>query len=106
MPITIDDIYLSIIGALLGLAVTLPATFLVVDRIVQRAEKNKMKPVERIALERLRTKLGVGFLTTFLVTLVIDITSAVEEERPIPNRLSLLGGLVESITEKIAPAVS
>ncbi len=87
MAITLDDILLAIIGALIGLAVTLPLTYLVVDRIVEGTEKKKLEPIERIAKERLRTKLGVGFLTTFLITLVIDITSAVAEERPIPKEV-------------------
>ncbi len=85
MAITPDDILLAIIGALIGLLVTLPVTYLVVDRIVEGNEKKKLKPIEHLAKERLGTKLGVGFLTTFLVTLVIDITSAVSEERPIPK---------------------
>lgn len=85
MPITLEDIDLATIGALIGLALTLPITYLIVDRIVERAEKRKLKPVEAIANERLKTKLGVGFLTTFLITLVIDITSAVDEERAIPR---------------------
>ncbi len=75
------------VGALIGLAVTLPVTYLVVDRIIEGNEKKKLKPIEHIAVERLKTKLGVGFLTTFLITLVIDITSAVSEERPIPKEV-------------------
>ena len=85
MAISLDDILLATVGALIGLAVTLPVTYLVVDRIIEGNEKKKLKPIEHIAVERLRTKLGVGFLTTFLITLVIDITSAVSEERPIPK---------------------
>ncbi len=84
MPITLEDIDLATIGALIGLALTLPVTYLVIDRIVERAEKKKLKPVERIAKERFITKLGVGYLTTFLITLVIDVTSAVSEDRAIP----------------------
>ena len=87
MPITLDDIYLSVIAALIGLAVTLPITYLIVDRIVDNNEKKKLVPVEKLAKERLRSKLGVGFLTTFLITLVIDITSAVREKAPIPKEV-------------------
>src|SRR5881397_2415257 len=79
--ITLDDITLSFIAALMGLAVTLPVTYLIVDRVVANNEKKKLGPVERLAKERLRSKLGVGFLTTFLITLVIDITSAVGEKK-------------------------
>ncbi len=85
MAISLDDILLALVAALIGLAVTLPITYLVVDRIIDDNEKKKLKPIEHIAVERLKTKLGVGFLTTFLITLVIDITSAVGEERPIPK---------------------
>jgi hypothetical protein len=81
LAITIDDLDLSLISALIGLAVTLPVTYLIVDRVVARRERKKLEPIERLAKERLRSKLGVGFLTTFLITLVIDITSAVGEKR-------------------------
>ena len=87
MPITLGDIELSVIAALIGLAVTLPITYLIVDRIVDNNEKKKLVPVEKLAKERLRSKLGVGFLTTFLITLVIDITSAVREKAPIPKEV-------------------
>lgn len=87
MPITFDDIELSVIAAFIGLAVTLPITYLIVDRIVANNEKKKLVPVEKLAKERLRSKLGVGFLTTFLITLVIDITSAVREKAPIPKEV-------------------
>ncbi len=85
MTITIDDIDLSVISAFIGLAVTIPFTYLIVDRVVKRIEKKKLIPVERLAKERLRSKLGVGFLTTFLITLVIDITTAVKEKQAIPK---------------------
>src|SRR5690349_14115120 len=81
LAITIDDLDLSLISALIGLALTLPVTYLIVDRVVARRERKKLEPIERLAKERLRSKLGVGFLTTFLITLVIDITSAVGEKR-------------------------
>ena len=81
LTITLDDIDLSLISALIGLAVTLPVTYLIVDRVVARRERNKLEPVEKLAKERLRSKLGVGFLTTFLITLVIDVTSAVGEKK-------------------------
>jgi len=81
LAITIDDLDLSLISALIGLAVTLPVTYLIVDRVVARRERKKLEPIEKLAKERLRSKLGVGFLTTFLITLVIDITSAVGEKR-------------------------
>jgi len=81
LAITSDDILLSAIGALIGLAVTLPVTYLVVDRIVERNEKKRLKPIEVTAKERLRSKLGVGALTTFLITLAIDVRSSMEEKR-------------------------
>ena len=90
MPITVDDIVLAVIAALIGLAVTLPVTYLIVDRIVEDNEKKRLGPVERLAKERLRSKLGVGFLTTFLVTLVIDITGASREKSSIPKDVLLL----------------
>ena len=90
MPITIDDIDLAFISAFIGLSVTLPVTYLIVDRIVANNEKKKRRAVEKLAKERLRSKLGVGFLTTFLITLVIDITSAAREKAPIPREVLLL----------------
>jgi len=87
LAITADDITLSFISAVIGLAVTLPVTYLIVDRVVANNEKKKIVPVERLAKERLRSKLGVGFLTTFLITLVIDITLAVREKAPIPKEV-------------------
>lgn len=90
MPITADDLTLSLISAVIGLAVTLPVTYLIVDRVVANNEKKKFVPVEKLAKERLRSKLGVGFLTTFLVTLVIDITRASRERTPIPKDVLLL----------------
>ena len=87
MPITIDDIDLSLISALIGLALTLPITYLVIERIIDRNDKRKLAPVEKLAHERIRSKLGVGFLTTFLITLVIDVKTAVEEKRPIPKEV-------------------
>lgn len=90
MPITLDDIILSFIAALVGLAVTLPVTYLIVDRVVKRHERQKLVPVEKLAKERLRSKLGVGFLTTFLITLVIDVTSAVVEKRTLSKDITSL----------------
>lgn len=90
MPITSDDILLAFIAAVIGLAVTLPVTYLIVDRVVANNEKKKFGPIERLAKERLRAKLGVGFLTTFLITLVIDVTSASRERSPIPKDVLLL----------------
>ena len=87
MAISADDITLSFISAVIGLAVTLPVTYLIVDRVVANNEKKKIVPVEKLAKERLRSKLGVGFLTTFLITLVIDITLAVREKAPIPKEV-------------------
>jgi hypothetical protein len=81
LAITLDDIDLSLISALIGLAVTLPVTYLIVDRVVARNDRKKLEPVEKLAKERLRSKLGVGFLTTFLITLVIDVTSAVGDKK-------------------------
>jgi len=85
LAITLDDIDLSLISALIGLAVTLPVTYLIVDRVVARRDRKKLEPVEKLAKERLRSKLGVGFLTTFLITLVIDVTSAVGEKQGLPK---------------------
>jgi hypothetical protein len=90
LPITADDLILGVISALIGLVVTLPVTYLVVDRIVANSERKKLVPVEKLAKERLRSKLGVGFLTTFLITLVIDVTSASREKSPIPRDVLLL----------------
>ena len=90
MTITIDDLTLSLVSAFIGLAVTLPVTYLIVDRIVENNEKKRLGPVALLAKERLRSKLGVGFLTTFLITLVIDITSASREASPIPKEVLLL----------------
>jgi hypothetical protein len=87
LAITSDDIILAFLAAVIGLAVTLPVTYLIVDRVVANNEKKKLGPVERLAKERLRAKLGVGFLTTFLITLVIDVTSAVREQAPIPKEV-------------------
>src|SRR5881628_1734899 len=88
--ITLDDIDLSLISALIGLAVTIPVTYLIVDRVVARHDRKKLGPIEKLAKERLRSKLGVGFLTTFLITLVIDITSASREKSPIPKDVLML----------------
>ena len=90
LPITADGLELDLISALIGLAVSLPVTYLIVDRVVANNEKKKLGPVAQLAKERLRSKLGVGFLTTFLVTLVIDITSASREGSPIPKDTLLL----------------
>src|SRR5213593_1253650 len=90
LVITLDDIDLSLISALIGLAVTIPVTYLIVDRVVARHDRKKLEPVEKLAKERLRSKLGVGFLTTFLITLVIDITSASREKSPIPKDVLML----------------
>src|SRR5437870_12056716 len=79
--ITLDDIDLSLISAIIGLAVTIPVTYLIVDRVVARHDRKKLEPVEKLANERLRSKLRVDFLTTFLITLVIDTTSAVGEKK-------------------------
>ena len=79
--ITLDDIDLSLISALIGLAVTIPVTYLIVDRVVARHDRKKLEPVEKLS------KLGVGFLTTFLITLVIDITSAVGEKKSLSKDL-------------------
>ncbi|HZY93641.1 MAG TPA: hypothetical protein VFE98_02135 [Candidatus Bathyarchaeia archaeon] len=87
MPITVDDIVLSLIAGLIGLALTLPVTYLVVERIIGKNEKKRLAPVEKLARERIKSKLGVGFLTTFLITLVIDVKTAIEERRPIPKEV-------------------
>src|SRR2546421_670051 len=58
LPITLDDIELSVIAAFIGLAVTLPITYLIVDRIIDNNEKKKLGPIEKLAKERLRSKLA------------------------------------------------
>jgi hypothetical protein len=88
LAITSDDILLSAIGALIGLAVTLPVTYLVVDRIVERNEKKRLRPIEVTAKERLRSKLGVGALTTFLITLAIDVRSSTEEKKAMSREVA------------------
>src|SRR5437879_13708164 len=85
LVITLDDIDLSLISALIGLAVTIPVTYLIVDRVVARHDRKKLEPVGKLAKERLRSKLGVGSLKTFLITLVIDVTSAVGEKTSLTN---------------------
>jgi len=100
LVITLDDIDLSLISALIGLAVTIPFTYLIVDKVVARHDRKKLEPVEKLAKERLRSKLGVGFLTTFLITLVIDVTSAVGEKK------GLSKDLISLHTEKLKAAQS
>ena len=90
MSITLDEIDLSVIGALVGLAVTLPVTYLVVDRIVERNERNRLKPIEITAKERLKSKLGVGSLTTFLITLAIDVRTSMEEKKAMSREVAQL----------------
>ncbi|HEV2137932.1 MAG TPA: hypothetical protein VGR53_03755 [Nitrososphaerales archaeon] len=90
MPITLDEIDLSVIGALVGLALTLPVTYLVVDRIVERNERNRLKPIEITAKERLKSKLGVGSLTTFLITLAIDVRTSMEEKKAMSREIAQL----------------
>src|SRR5213594_4408451 len=81
MAITTDDILLSLIAAIIGLIVTIPFTYLIVDRVVERREKKKLAVVERTGIQRLKTKLGPYFLTNYLVTLVVEITKAVDEQK-------------------------
>jgi hypothetical protein len=100
VPITLDDITLAFVGAVIGLAVTLPVTYLVVDRIVERNAKKELEPVRLVARERLNSKLGVGFLTTFLITLVIDVNAAFDEQRAIAKDVA------ESYTQKLKSAQS
>jgi hypothetical protein len=88
VPITSNDIVLSFIAAVISLAVTLPVTYLVVDKIVERNAEKELEPVRRVATERLKSKLGVGFLTTFLITLTIDVTRAFDEKRPVEKDLA------------------
>ncbi|HEV2137818.1 MAG TPA: hypothetical protein VGR53_03180 [Nitrososphaerales archaeon] len=90
MPITLDEIDLSVIGALVGLLLTLPVTYLVVDRIVERNERNRLKPIEITAKERLKSKLGVGSLTTFLITLAIDVRTSMEEKKAMSREVAQL----------------
>lgn len=88
MAITLDDITLAFIGAVVGLAVTLPVTYLVVDRIIERNAKKELEPIRKVAIERLATKLGVGFLTTLLITLVIDVTRTFEKGQTVEKELA------------------
>ena len=67
---------------------TLPATYLVVDRIVERNERNRLKPIEITAKERLKSKLGVGSLTTFLITLAIDVRTSMEEKKAMSREVA------------------
>ena len=90
MAITLDDLILSVIAAFIGLGVTLPVTYLVVDRLIERSEKKKLEPIEVMARERLRSKLGVGSLTTQLITLSIDTRSSMEEKRALSKEISQL----------------
>lgn len=90
MPITLDDVELSVIAALIGLLVTLPVTYLVVNRIVERNEKNRLRPIEITAKERLKSKLGVGSLTTFLITLAIDVRTSMEEKKAMSREVAQL----------------
>jgi hypothetical protein len=90
LSITLDEIDLSVIGALIGLAVTLPVTYLVVDRIVERNERNRLRPIEITAKERLKSKLGVGSLTTFLITLAIDVRTSMEEKKAMSREVAQL----------------
>ena len=85
LAITTDDIVLGFISALIGVVVTIPVTYLIVDRVVQNREKKELSVVERIGVQRLRTKLGPYFLTNYLITLVVEITKAVEEQKVIPR---------------------
>jgi hypothetical protein len=100
VPITLDDIILAFIAAIIGLAVTLPVTYLVVDRIVERNARKEMEPVRLVARERLNSKLGVGFLTTFLITLAIDVNAAFDERRAIAKDIT------ESHIQKLKDAQS
>jgi hypothetical protein len=90
MAITLDDLILSVVAAFIGLGVTLPVTYLVVDRLIERNEKKKLEPIEVMARERLRSKLGVGSLTTLLITLSIDARSSMEEKRALSKEVSRL----------------
>ncbi len=90
MPITFDDLVLSVVAALIGLGVTLPVTYLVVDRVVERNEKKRLMPIEMSAKERLKSKLGVGSLTTLLITLAIDVRASTEEKRALTREVTQL----------------
>ncbi len=90
MAITLDDLILSVVAAFIGLGVTLPVTYLVVERLIERNERKRLEPIEITAKERLRSKLGVGSLTTLLITLSIDARSSMEEKRALPKEISQL----------------
>src|SRR5215471_2457878 len=89
MAITTDDILLSFLAALIGLIVTIPFTYFIVDRVVEKREKKKLAVVERTGVQRLRTKLGPYFLTNYLITLVVEITTAVEQQKVIPKEVAI-----------------
>jgi hypothetical protein len=88
LAIGVGDIVLATVGALIGLAVTLPVTYLVVDRIIEHREKKRLEPIERMAKERLRSKLGVGSLTTLLITLSIDVRASVDQKKAMTKEVS------------------
>ncbi len=90
MAITLDDLTLSVVAAFISLGMTLPVTYLVVDRLIERREKKRLEPIEVMAKERLRSKLGVGSLTTLLITLSIDVRSSMEEKRALSREISQL----------------
>ena len=87
MEITLDDVVLSVVAGFIGISIHLPVTYLVVERLIKRNARKEMEPVEKTARERLTSKLGVGFLTTFLITIAIDVSSALEGNHPIPKEL-------------------
>ena len=95
MAITTDDIALSFLSAVIGLAVTIPFTYFIVDRVVKNRQKKELAVVERIGIQRLKTKLGPYFLTNYLITLVVEITRAVEEQKVIPR------GVASSYSSKL-----
>ena len=90
MAITFGDITLDTVAALISLGVTLPVTYLVVDRIVERREKKRQEPIEKMAKERLNSKLGVGSLTTLLITLSIDVRASVQDKKAMSREVSQL----------------
>jgi hypothetical protein len=90
LAITLDDLILSVVAAFIGLGVSLPVTYLVVNKLIERNERKKLEPIAVTAKERLRSKLGVGSLTTLLITLSIDVRSSLEERRALSKEVSQL----------------
>lgn len=100
LQFTLDNILVNFASGIVVLAIDLAVTYLIVGRVVERSRKKELQPVERTATERLKTKLGVHFLTTFLINLVIEVTASVREKRAIPREV------IQSYVSKLKMAQS